>query len=375
MIAAVACQPITTAGIGGGSGPSIDPSKPVQVALLVPGGSARDSDNFLAKSLENSVRLAISELDGVAIDLRIYNTAGSAPQAATVATAAVNDGAKIILGPVFAEAANAAGVAVANTNVNVLAFSNNTSIAGGNVFVLGPTFRNTAERLVRFAGRQGKSKIMVVHAQNISGAAGKAAVDRAIANVGAVNAGSTSYEFSPDGVVSAVSRVKNQIQASNADAVMFTSDSAGALPLFAQLLPETGVSSASTQFMGLTRWDIPAQTLTLPGLQGGWFAMPDTTMNARFKARYSAAYGENPHPIAGLGFDGIAAIGALVAAGNRDALSKTALTQNSGFQGTNGIFRLRADGTNERGLAVAQVRDNQVVIIDPAPRNFAGAGF
>jgi hypothetical protein len=33
------------------------------------------------------------------------------------------------------------------------------------------------------------------------------------------------------------------------------------------------------------------------------------------------------------------------------------------------------NGTNERGLAVAQIRGNQVVVIDPAPRSFGGAGF
>jgi hypothetical protein len=64
-----------------------------------------------------------------------------------------------------------------------------------------------------------------------------------------------------------------------------------------------------------------------------------------------------------------------VGARNRDALSRASLTQGAGFQGVNGIFRLRADGTNERGLAVAQIRDRQVVVIDPAPRTFGGAGF
>jgi len=32
------------------------------------------------------------------------------------------------------------------------------------------------------------------------------------------------------------------------------------------------------------------------------------------------------------------------------------------------------DGTNERGLAVAEVRNNTLNILDPAPRSFGGAG-
>ena len=91
------------------------------------------------RSLENAARMAIADLGNSQIDLRVYKTAGQPNQAAAMATQAVNEGAQIILGPVFAQEANAAGVAVAGSGVNVLAFSNNPDIAGNNVFVLGPT--------------------------------------------------------------------------------------------------------------------------------------------------------------------------------------------------------------------------------------------
>ena len=82
-------------------------------------------------------------------------------QAAAQAQKAVAEGAQVILGPVFAQEANAAGVAVAASGVNVLSFSNNSQIAGGNLFVLGPTFENTARRLAGHAVRNGKSKLMI----------------------------------------------------------------------------------------------------------------------------------------------------------------------------------------------------------------------
>ena len=62
-------------------------------------------------------------------------------------------------------------------------------------------------------------------------------------------------------------------------------------------------------------------------------------------------------------------------AGRANALTGAALTQASGFVGVNGIFRLLPDGTNQRGLAIAQIQNSQVVVIDPAPRSFGGAGF
>jgi ABC-type branched-subunit amino acid transport system substrate-binding protein len=103
--------------------------------------------------------------------------------------------------------------------------------------------------------------------------------------------------------------------------------------------------------------------------------MPDPALAARFDARYRSAYGRAPHPIAGLAYDGIAAIAASVASGRPEALGRAALTRDTGFTGVTGVFRLMPDGTNQRGLAVAQIRDGRVVIVDPAPRGFSGPGF
>lgn len=368
-----ACGPIEFGGLtpGAGGGPRINTKEPVPVALLIP--KSDQGAGVVARSLENAARLAIAGLEGAKIDLRVYDTGGNAQKAAALAQQAVDEGAKIILGPLFGEAANAAGVAVADDGVNVLAFSNNPSIAGGNVFILGATFRNTAERLMGFAKRQGKSSVAVVYPNNVEGQFGKAAIEAAAGANGIQVAGSESFEFSQQGVVAAMPRIS--AAAAKADVVFMTSNAAGALPLLVQLLPENGISPKAKQYVGLARWDVPPQTLALPGIQGGWFALPDQTSMANFKARYEGAYGSAPHQLAGLAFDGIAAIGALVAQGKSDALTGGALTQGAGFQGVGGVFRLRPNGTNERALAIASVRDKKVVILDPAPKSFGGAGF
>lgn len=358
--------PAPSAGSGSGT---------VQVALLVPAGSGQASDALLAKSLENAARLAMADLSNVEVDLRVYETAGSPTQAAAQAQKAVSDGAQVILGPVFAQEANAAGVAVAASGVNVLSFSNNPDIAGNNVFVLGPTFDNTAQRLAAFAVRQGKGKIMIVHDRNTAGDLGRAAIDRGVRAAGGSVIAVGNYEFSQNGVVGAAQTIARTAKSSGAQSIFLTADSAGALPLVTQLLADNGLTSANTQFIGLTRWDIPTATLGLPGVQGGWFALPDPALYAQFQSRYSAAYGEPPHPIAGLAYDGIAAVGALARSSQSGPLQKSALTQGAGFVGVNGIFRLRVDGQNERGLAIAQIMDGQATIVDPAPRSFAGPGL
>jgi hypothetical protein len=365
-----ACDPALGPGAGG---PRIDAGAPVPVALLVPGSGGSAGDAAVSRSLENAARLAIADLEGVSVDLRVYPTGGSSQGAQAAAAQAADEGAAILLGPLYAEAANAAGLAVAGENINVLAFSNNTAIAGGNVFVLGNTFDNVARRLTSYAAGQGKGDIFLVNARTTAEEAGRDAVARAAAGNSAEIVGTLSFELDEASIRAAAPQIAEEVRATGADSIFFTSGNAGAMAFLPQYLGEQGVTSEVAQYIGLTRLDIPSQALSQPGLQGAWFALPDPTLSAGFRSRYAQAYGSQPHPLAGLAYDGIAAIGALAAQG--DAPSRGALTTGAGFVGVNGIFRLRGDGTNERGLAVAEIRNNEVVVIDPAPRRFGSAGF
>ncbi|GGG80834.1 penicillin-binding protein activator [Salipiger pallidus] len=360
------------AGTAGRGGPQIDPNQSVRVALLIP--QSDSGAGAIARDLENAARLAIRDLDGVTIDLAVYDTAGSGAQAAQQAQLAVDQGARIILGPLRGEVAVEASKAVADEGVNVLSFSNNSSIAGGNLFVLGPTFRNTADRLMGYARKQGQKNVAILHSDDVPGQFGRTAIQQAASSNGIKVAGIQPYPLSVEGVTEAARGLG--AAAPGADSVFITTDATNAaMPIILDTLPESGLDPAQIQYIGLTRWDVKPELFSYPGAEGAWFTLPNQSMQQSFQQRYSAAYGSSPHPLAGLAFDGIAAIGALVEQGRSDALTGRALTQSAGFQGTGGVFRLKSDGTNERGLAVATVRNNQMVILDPAPSSFRGAGF
>lgn len=355
------------------TGPStLGAGKSVSVALLVPYGSETPGDAAIAQSLENAARLAIADLGGENVALRVYNTGGNPETAAAAATLAADDGADIILGPLRSDAANAAALAVRGENINVLSFSNNASIAGGNLMIMGTTFETIATRVLSFAAAQGRGNVAVLYAQNTVGEIAKSSVVNAAARTGASIAAELPYEFSQIELINALPSISASIKSSGATSLMLTSDSTGALPLLGQLLPENGIDPKAIKYLGITRWDIPADTLSVVGLQGGWFALPDPTSVAAFEARYAGSYGQPPHPLAALAYDGVAAIGALAAEGR--APNSANLQQASGFAGANGVFRISSNGTAERALAIAEVKDAQVTILDPAPRSF-GAGF
>lgn len=365
-----ACDVPAMGGMSAG-GATAGAGRPATVALMLPGGSGNEDRNALARNLENAARMAMSEMQSEQIDLRIYQTGGSPERAAGLAAQAVNDGAQIILGPLFGDSARAVGPVAAQAGVNVLTFSNNPEIASPNVFLLGPMFENTATRLLSFAASQGKGRVMIISEQNEAGQVAERAIRRAADRTGASIVGVQSYAFSQDGIVQALPRIASTARSSGAQTLFMTANSAGALPLLAELLPQNGLTRENFQYMGLTRWDIPPATMQISGLQGGWFALPDPALTAQFEARYRAAFGSSPNPVAGLAHDGVNIVGALLRRGGRTPFSAESLTQADGFIGVNGIVRLRRDGSNERGLAVAMIRDERMSVLSAAPRSFA----
>ena len=111
------------------------------------------------------------------------------------------------------------------------------------------------------------------------------------------------------------------IEVEDADLLLLTSNSAGALPLLGQMLPETGINIRKSSI----RWNFslgytPTNT-SLERPSGRWFTLPDETVRKNFSRRYETLYNQKPHQLAGLAFDGIAAIGALVQTGRPHALT------------------------------------------------------
>lgn len=132
----------------------VDPFQTVPVALLVPTGSGDPGREELGRSLINAAQLAAGDLQNAEIDLRVYPTGGTTEGGASAASQAVNDGAKIIVGPLFSTATTGAESVARGAGVKILSMSNNTEVASPNVYLLGNTFENTADSLVSYGMSQ-----------------------------------------------------------------------------------------------------------------------------------------------------------------------------------------------------------------------------
>ncbi len=356
--------------------PSLDLSQPVRVALLTPTGSNDTQREAIGRAIANAAEMAHSDLAGIEIVLSIYPTAGDPAQAAEAARQALDEGAAIIVGPLFGLATTAVAPVAASGDVPVLSLSNNPEIAGGNVYILGTTYSSVAERLVGFTAARGLSRLGVVHPEGVEGEQARRAVAQAADARNAELVATGAYPLSIEGITKTAMGIADSMRSAGADAVIFTDGPTGGLNYATETLRGLGVRDA--QFVGLQRWDVSPQAMAQPGLQGGWFAASDPGLQAQFEQRYLSQYGTQPHPLAGLAYDGVAAVGALIAEakaeGANDPFSTARLTQPQGFAGVNGIFRFRADGTSDRALAIFEVRDGAAQVLDPARRSFGASG-
>jgi len=147
---------------------------------------------------------------------------------------------------------------------------------------------------------------------------------------------------------------------------------------------------ASPMTLGISagaRVGLYAATVIVPGLAaayGEWFALAgaSATMALVFAIAGRQGIGGLPIVLAGMALNLLlSAVAVALIIMNEFYVRHLFvwgagdLTQGAGFQGTGGVFRLRSNGTNERGLAIATIANQQVRVIDPAPRGFGGAGF
>ena len=167
------------------------------------------------------------------------------------------------------------------------------------------------------------------------------------------------------------SAVRNIAQALPQADLLLMADDGEALAGLTDSLAAAGAGNSmrNVQLLGTGLWDNP-RVLGNPALQGGLFAAPDPAGYRSFAGRYRAKYNQEPVRTATLAYDSVALVAALAKTQGPQRFSPEVLQNPSGFAGIDGLFRFKADGTNDRGLAVMRVSSSGSQVAAAAPRSF-----
>lgn len=337
----------------------------VKVGLILP-LSAGGNAGLVAQSMRNAAELAISEFNAPNIQLLVKDDAGTAAGAQQAAQTALDEGAEIILGPLFAQAVAAAGQVARTRNIPVIAFSTDASVASRGVYLLSFLPESDVNRIVSFAVSRGKRSFAAMIPENAYGNVVDAAFRQAVAREGARIVVNERYTAEPARMQETAQRLAQG--AAQSDAVFLPGDPE-VLPAAGKALAAAGVTTKKAQFLGTGLWDDP-RVYAEPTLQGGWFSAPENSGFRGFSARYKAKYGLDPLRATTLAYDAVSLIAALVKTQGPQRFSEQILTNSSGFSGIDGIFRFRPEGINERGLSVFTVTPSGPKVLSPPPKAF-----
>jgi branched-chain amino acid transport system substrate-binding protein len=342
----------------------------VKVALILPlSGSGNAA--VAALSMRNAAEMALAEFNAPDLQLLVKDDAGTAPGAQQAAQQALDEGAEIILGPLFALSVGPVGQLARSRNVPVIAFSTDANVATRGVYLLSFLPESDVERIIGYAATQGKKSFAALVPDNAYGTVAEGAFKAA---VGRRNGRVVALEHYP--------LDRNQMQgpartiaqaATRADAI-FIPDGADAVPTVVQSLVAGGIDTKRVQLLGTGLWE-DAQIFSTPALEGAWYAGPDSTGFRNFSARYRARYTQDPVRTATLAYDAVALVAALIKTQGAQRFSEETLTNASGFTGIDGLFRFKQDGTNQRGLAVLKVSPTGGQVISPPPKAFGASGI
>ena len=350
----------------GPSGPTEQPAAVgtghVRVGLILP-LSASGNAGVAAQSMRNAAEMALAEFQNPNIQLLIKDDGGNAQGAQQGTQQALDEGAEMILGPLFASSVSATAQLTRAKGVSVIAFSTDSSVAGRGVYLLSFLPESDVNRIVEYAAGTGKKSFAACLPDNAYGNVVEATFKQAVGRKGGRIVAFEKYGADRAAPARTVAQSLGQADA------LFLADDGESVVTTADALTAAGANLKNIQLLGTGLWDNPRVSAS-PALQGGLYAAPDPAGFRSFSGRYRAKFGADPVRTATLAYDAVALVAALARTQGPQRFSSEVLTNPSGFAGIDGLFRFRADGTNERGLAVMRVGSGGGVPVAGSPKSF-----
>src|SRR4029453_45272 len=134
--------------------------------------------------MRNAAEMALAEFNVADLQLLLKDDGGNAPGAQQVAQQAIDEGAEIILGPIFAHSVSPVGQIARSRNLPVIAFSTDANVATRGVYLLSFLPESDADRIVSYAMSQGKRSFAAAIPDNAYGSVAEAAFKQSVARRG-----------------------------------------------------------------------------------------------------------------------------------------------------------------------------------------------
>ncbi len=302
--------------------------------------------------MKNAAELAIAEFNIPNIQLLVKDDGGTPQGAQPAAQQAIDEGAEIILGPLFAQSVQAVGQVARPRGIPVIAFSTDANVAARGIYLLSFLPESDVHRIVDYAFANGKRSFAALVPDNAYGSVVEAAFQR--------SGGAARRPRRRDS--SAMRPISPSMQAAVQDGRPVAR--AGRCDLHCRTAPTPFRRSrkrwqsagVNTQPRAIARHRLVGRSAHLRryGIAAAaGIRRPIARASANFSQRYRQRYGQDPVRTATLVLRcGSACRGAGEDA-RRQRFTPEVLTNPSGFAGIDGVFRFRRTAPTNAALRYA----------------------
>ena len=335
-----------------------------RVALLLPLSGPRAA---LGQALLDAALLAQFDVAGDDFVLMPFDTATGGQAAATHA---IEAGAGLVVGPVFSDAVSQAARVTVQAGLDMLAFSNDSTVARPGVFLSGLLPEAQISRIVGYAVGKGFRRFAALLPAGPFGVRARAAFETALASLGATRAEIRYFGGEAGSAAAAVRAVaryfgRNRTGANGVNALLLAASGSELTDIAAQLAA-FDIGGDRVQLLGLASWAAPGIGRE-PALAGAWFASMPEVRAAEFRRAFSDVYNTPPHALGTVVYDMVALAAVLASSGNGP--TRAALTSESGFSGVGGVFRFFPNGLSKRVLEVREILPSGTKLLEKSPES------
>ncbi|RVQ69102.1 penicillin-binding protein activator [Croceicoccus ponticola] len=328
-----------------------------RIALLVPLSGANAG---VGQSLANATTMALLDTNTANIRITTYDSATNAKSAAQRAIA---DGNRLILGPLLSDDVAAVKAVAGPARVPMISFSNDATVAGDGVYVMGQVPAQSLERSLRYASSQGlKTFGALVPSGEYGRSASEAIMDTA-RETGIRVMAIESYDRDATSLANAIKRLAAK---GDYQAIVIADGSRMAV----RAGPLIRDAEKAAKIIGTELWSGDEQIAQSASLRGAWFSALSDGRFKRYSDSYKTRFGASPYRISTLGYDAVL-LTIKIARDWRvgDRFPTTPLADAGGFIGLDGAFRFDK-GVVERAFEVREVTSTGVKVLAPAPAKF-----
>ena len=362
----------------------------IKVGVMLPlSGEHSEIGNLIL----NAIEMAIFQTDENKLELHIKDTEAKPDKAKKVLSELIDEGVKVVIGPLFSKSLAAIKSKVTINNINIFALTNNINLRNKGIWIFGVDPQAQTEKVLRHALEEGSKNIAALLPQNAYGLLlfdtitsfaqenlmkiekiefYNFSVESQRKTAQKISEGFEKYKLYLD----KIKEQESQVEESNEILFMekpfdsvFIAAAGQNLTVLSSQLQYNNVDPKIVQYLGISSWE-DSSILSEPALEGGVFVTTSEMYQKKIKIIYKNSFNKEMPKIAMIAYDIVALLGSLNNLGSNFNIYD--LVNDEGYIGLRGLFRLKKNGLVERAFQLKKIKNKKFTILKKANNQFTG---